>query len=76
MRLLLEPPTDSNADDDADSNADDDSHADLDSNADDDADSHAELVQGEPNKVVRLGSTELITDGGSTLTTEALVNIR
>lgn len=56
MRLLLEPPTDSNADDDA--------------------DSHAELVQGEPNKVVRLGSTELITDGGSTLTTEALVNIR
>jgi hypothetical protein len=62
VRLLLEPPTDSNAD--------------LDSNADDDADSHAELVQGEPDKVVRLGGTELITDGRSTVTTGALVKIR
>ena len=78
MRLLPEPPTHSNTGPvpNADFNADPDFNAGPDFNADADADSNA-LVQGQSQiRSFGFGGTELITDGTSTPTTDALVNTR
>ena len=86
MRLLHEPPThfhtgpvpnaDFNADPDFNADADAHFNADPDFNADANANANA-LVQGQSQiRSFGFGGTELITDGTSTPTTDALVNMR